>query len=213
MARAMTSARSDRGFSALVGRPWFWALAVGFLFGLPLVRVFTRTPPTLPEVRGAVPDFTLTRETGAPFTAKDLESRVWVVSLFHPQDGTRAMKAMHTLERRMRKLGDGFVLVSLAVDPVRDTRERMAAYAREHKTHPRRWVFLTPKNPAERDALKAIRAQVPVDPSRLAMDPLVLVDGRRRVRGVYDVNLDEKPAPDAALEQLVYDAALLVNNY
>ena len=193
----------------LVGRPWFWALAVGTLFALPLLRVFFRDPPKLPPIRGNVPAFQLTRETGQPYGTKDLEGKVWVVSRFNLDDATPGMKTMHSLERHMRKLGDGFMLISLAVDPTRDTPDALAAYSSGHKTNGRRWALLT----GTLDELKQVRSALMVDPSRFATDPLVLVDAHLRIRGVYDAASGTAADAKDTMDQLMYDAALLVNNY
>ncbi len=194
---------------SLVGRPWFWVVMVGSLFALPLVRVFFRDPPKLPPVRGTVPAFALTRESGLPFGTRELEGKVWVVSRFNLDDATPGMKTMHDLERHMRKLGDGFMLVSLAVDPARDTTAALAAYASGHKSNPRRWTLLT----GPLDQLKQVRSALMVDPSRLATDPLVLVDAHLRIRGVYDAASGTAADAKDTMDQLMYDAALLVNNY
>src|SRR6185503_16081485 len=82
----------DHGFSWLVGRPWFWALVIGSLFSLPLIRTLLRPPPKFPPVRGTVPAFTLTRESGKPFGEKDLANKVWVVSRFSDDDADATMK-------------------------------------------------------------------------------------------------------------------------
>jgi len=194
----------------LVGRWWFWALAIGSLFAMPLVRVLMRPPPSLPGVRGHAPDFSLIRQggegdAGLPFAGHDLGGQVWVASRFDAADASAAMRAMHTLERRMRKLGNAFMLVSVVVDPARDTPATITAWGREHKTNPRRWALLT----GSLDALKQTRHDLGLDPSRYAVDPLVLVDGQGRIRGVYE----PRPEDPTALDQLVYDAGLLVNAY
>jgi cytochrome oxidase Cu insertion factor (SCO1/SenC/PrrC family) len=193
----------------LVGRPWFWALTVGALFALPLLRVFFRDPPKLPPVRGQAPAFTLTRESGQPYGAKDLEHKVWVAARFNLDDKTPGMKTMHDLERHMRKLGDAFMLVSVAVDPDKDTTAALTGYAQSHKTNPRRWALVT----GPLDEVKRVRAGLELDPSRMATDPLVLVDGHGRIRGIYDMAAGTAADAKDTLDQLMYDAALLVNDY
>ena len=193
----------------LVGRWWFWALLVSALFALPLVRVFSRDPPVLPPVRGQAPEFTLTRETGVPFGSRDLANKVWVVSRFVSEDETPSMKAMLHLQRHMRKLGDAFMLVSIVVDPARDTQQVLADAAKHHQTNPRRWALCT--GPV--DELKRIRSELQIDPSRRATDPLVLIDAHGRIRGVYDLGSGTADDAKSTLEQLIYDAALLVNDY
>ncbi len=192
----------------IVGRWWFWAVLVTALFALPLVRVFSRDPPSLPPVRGQSPEFSLSRESGAPFGGKDLANKVWVAGRF-TDDASPSMAQMHTLARRMRKLGDAFMLISVAVDPARDTVPALAEYAKKHQNNPRRWAMLT----GPLDELKRVRSGLMMDPSRMATDPLVLIDGHGRIRGVYDFGAGTTDDAKSVLEQLIYDAALLVNDY
>jgi cytochrome oxidase Cu insertion factor (SCO1/SenC/PrrC family) len=187
----------------LVGRWWFWAILVGTLFGLPLVRVFMREAPAMPPVLGQVPDKKLMREGGRELPLGSLAGKVWIASRFSSDDATTAMQAMHALEKRMRKLGEAFMLVSLAVDPARDTPEALVAWAHDHRTNPRRRALVT--GPIE--DLKEARSALRLDPSRLAADPLVLVDAAGKIRGIYDSSQKDH------VDQLVSDAALLVNAY
>jgi cytochrome oxidase Cu insertion factor (SCO1/SenC/PrrC family) len=182
----------------LVGRPWFWALAVGLLFGLPLVRALRSPPPRFPPLLGPFPAFVLTRPDGTLMRAADLEGKVWVAGAFAVDGDTPATTAMHDLERRMRKLGEGFQLVSFTLDAARDTPARLGEYGRAHHTNPRRWSLLG----GAPDALARALAPLGKSPSTL-----VLVDSHGRMRGTYAV--------DAAgtIDQLVFDAALLVNDY
>lgn len=201
----------DSGFAWLVGRRWFWALVIGSLFSLPIIRTMLRPAPKFPPVRGLAPTFTLTREDGKPFGNKDLTHQVWVVSRFSNDDADPTMKVMHLLERHMRKLADAFELVSVVVDPQVDSVARLADWAKVHKTNPRRWALLDGPLPE----LKRVRGALDLDPSRISESPLVLVDGRGRIRGVYDIPGDPETdkASKETFQQLMFDAALLVNGY
>jgi hypothetical protein len=173
-------------------------VAIGALFALPLVRSFLRPPPKFPPVRGRIGEFQATRETGQPFSARDLRGKVWVAARFSVDDKRPASRAMLTLERRMRKLGDAFELVSVGRDDVAVLREQ----ALNHRTNPRRWALVHDDGP--------LAAALHLDGAAGSSDnELVLVDANLQVRGFYDAG-----ASDAdMLEQLVYDAALLVNGY
>jgi len=190
-------------FARLIVRPWFWALAIGTLFALPLVRTFLRPAPKLPPVRGAVPAFALTRETGQPFASGELDGKVWVAARFSVDAERPQARAMFELERRMRKLGDAFELVSLAPD---STPPALADWAERHKTYARRWALVTGAPAALAPLMKALELDTPGGASDAT---LVLVDIHGRIRGRYDAS----PADKDSLEQLIYDAALLVNNY
>jgi len=181
----------------LVGRWWFWVLAVGALTALPLVRAFLRPMPKMPPVLGALPAFHLTRESGAAFSSVDLHTRVWVAARFGDESAT-SMKAMHELEKHMRKLAEAFELVSVA-DPGTSP-GTLAAWATEHKVNPRRWVALAGDTRPLRDALELDGAA----------DRLVLVDARGRIRGRWD--LTEARLNDQ-LEDVMYAAELVVHEY
>jgi protein SCO1/2 len=194
----------------LVGRPGFWVLAVGLLFGVPLVRALRRPVPKMPPVLSTPPPFSLTRENGAPFGSKELAGKVYIAAR-RDADGTPVMKSMVDLSVHMRKLAEAFALVTLATDPSVDTPPALATYAEEHHLNPRRWVLLTGAEPE----LRRVRESLGVTPQPAgfgAVEPLVLVDGKGRVRGVYDAFGDEKTRR-ATLDQLMYDASLAVHEY
>src|SRR6185503_15228455 len=149
--------------------------------------------------------------SGKPFGEKDLANKVWVVSRFSDDDADATMKVMHLLERHMRKLADAFELVSVVIDPQVDTVPRLADWAKVHHTNARRWALLDGTLPE----LKRVRSALAIDPSRVSTNPLVLVDGRGRIRGIYDIPGDpetDKISKDT-FQQLMFDAALLVNGY
>lgn len=184
-------------------RPWFWLLAIGALFAFPLVRVFLRPAPRLPPVRAQVPRFSLVRESGAPFGSNDLQGKVWVAARFAVDAERPQMRAELDLERRMRKLADAFELVTFAPD---SSPPELADWSRAHQLYARRFALVT----GTPDAMKPVLAALELDaPGGASDSTLVLVDPHGRVRGRYDAS----PADHDALEQLVYDAALLVNNY
>jgi protein SCO1/2 len=183
----------------LVGRWWFWLVFLAVAFGVPLGRSLTLPAPKLPPVVRALPAFSLTREDGRPFGTVDLAGKVWVADTFVTGGAAPATARMAELERRMRKLGEAFHLVSFALGPTESA--RLAERARELKANPRRWTFLL--GPPE-----AVAAVVDGLGAKGAPDGrLYLIDSHSRLRGSYEA------ADSAALEELIYDAALLVNNY
>jgi hypothetical protein len=181
----------------LVGRWWFWVLAVGVLMGLPLVRAFLRPMPKLPPMLGVVPAFHLTRESGAPFSSVDLHTKVWVAAPFGDESRI-TMKAMHELARHMQKLAEAFELVSVT-DPG-TTPGTLAAWAAGQKINARRWVALAGETRPLREALG-----FDAHPDRL-----VLVDVRGRIRGTWDVS-DKRLSEQ--LEDIMFAAELVVHEY
>ncbi len=146
-ARRPTAAR-------LAGRPLIWAAALGLLFALPIVRSVTRRLTSAPPLLGTLPAFTLTDQRGQPFGTRQLTGKVWVADFIF----TACQEACPLLSERMkevghraRNLGPDFHLVSISVDPARDTPEKLAAYAARYGANPVAWSFLT--GPA--DAIEA----------------------------------------------------------
>jgi protein SCO1 len=130
----------------LVGHPLFWAAAIGMLFGLPLVRSMTRRLSASPAVLGALPAFSLTDQTGRPFGTRELEGKVWVADFIFTSCEEACpllSQRMAEVARRARHLGPDFHLVSISVDPERDTPERLASYGARYGANPVQWSFLT----------------------------------------------------------------------
>lgn len=132
------------------GQPLVWILALGVLFAVPIVRSVTRRLTAAPAVLGTLPPFTLTDQRGQPFGTQQLAGKVWVADFIF----TACQEACPLLSERMkevghraRNLGPDFHLVSISVDPQRDTPEKLAAYAARYGANPISWSFLT--GPAE----------------------------------------------------------------
>lgn len=126
----MTS-RSRNIVARLVGAPLFWVAAVGLLFGVPIARSVTRKLAAAPAVLGRLPAFTLTDQTGRPFGTRELEGKVWVADFIFTscQQACPTLSArMAEVGRRARHLGPDFHLVSISVDPERDTPAELAEY-------------------------------------------------------------------------------------
>jgi protein SCO1/2 len=178
----------------VVARPIFWILAVGVLFGVPLGRSLLRRVPAAPPVLGTVPAFALTDQTGHPFGTRDLQGKVWVADfIFTACQGSCPLltQKMALVAKRARQLGPELHLVSLTVDPERDTPERLAEYAARYGANPHKWSFLT-------GPMTAIQAAV-VDGFKVGMgrekvgdfweifhgEHLVLVDRQLGIRGYF----------------------------
>jgi len=205
----------------LVGSPLIWAAAVGMLFGLPIVRSVTRRLTASPAILGRLPAFTLTDQTGRPFGTRQLAGKVWVADFIF----TSCAEACPLLSQRMaevghraRHLGPDFHLVSITVDPERDTPERLAAYGARYGANPVGWSFLTgPAQAIETAVTDGFKVGMGRDrPPGAAPDAgaefwpifhgenLVLVDRALRVRGYFP------PTPDG-LDKLMEAIARVAN--
>jgi protein SCO1/2 len=104
-----------------------------------------------PLVRGqAVPDFTLTDQTGQPirFTALAANKVVAVDFIYTrcalPQFCLRASNTFGVLQRRFaRQYGRDLQLLTVTFDPERDTPEVLTSYAARFNADPKMWRFLT----------------------------------------------------------------------
>jgi protein SCO1/2 len=193
-------APAPAGFvSRLVGRPAFWVVAMLLLFGVPLGRALLRRIPAPPPTLGTLPDFALTDQTGHPFGTRELRGKVWVANfIFTSCAGSCPLlsQKMAEVARRGRHLGPDFHLVSLTVDPERDTPELLAAYAARYGANPHKWSFLT-------GPMTTIQGAV-VDGFKVGMgkekvgdfweifhgENLVLVDRQLRIRGYFSATAE-----------------------
>ena len=165
-----------------------------------------RPAPAGPEPIGAVADFLLTDQDGAPFGLADLHGSVWVTDFFF----TSCPSFCPLLTQAMGELAQEFAgepalrFLSVTVDPATDTPAVLRAHAAERGLPQERWRFVTGDKAAirelcERSFLLAFGEDLGADGDILHSSRLVLVDAQGRVRGYYDA-LDpaaRKPLRDA----------------
>ena len=96
---------------------------------------------------GAVPDFTLTEKDGRAVALADLKGKIWIVNFIY----TNCPDTCPIQSAQMRQIQEDFKyekdlrLVSITVDPTRDTPEVLSKYAKRFSADPARWFFLTGK--------------------------------------------------------------------
>jgi len=167
-------------------------------------------------VLAEVPSFTLTSQHAESFSGDHLKGQVWVADLiFTTCSGPclRMTSQMYRLQEAMRDVPT-FRTVSISVDPVRDTPERLTWYADMTHADPDRWVFLTGDMDSIRNlamggfklAVENNAGEEPDPNAILHSDKFVLVDQNGRIRGYYD-GMDE-----TEFNQLVEDAHALAAN-
>ena len=93
---------------------------------------------------GALPDFTLTDQSGRTVGRSQLAGKVCVVSFFFTCCAKVCPQNQATMARLQERFaGDQDVLlVSINVFPTNDTQEMIQKYARDHGADPQRWLFL-----------------------------------------------------------------------
>lgn len=164
-------------------------LFVGLLVitAMAVIQLASRSVSELP-VLGELPDFTLTAHTGEPFGREDLAGEIVILEFMF----TSCPDACPLMDRQLREIyhategAENVRLVSITVDPERDTQEVLAAYARDLGVDDERWVFL-------RGAVEDVR-RISVEGLKLGMGELpaahptrfVLADREGRIRGYYD---------------------------
>jgi protein SCO1/2 len=159
-----------------------------------------------PEETGLrVSSFTLTDQTGAEFKSDALAGHVWVANFMFtncPGPCPRMSSQMHDVQTAFA--GQDVKLVSMTVDPDRDTPEKLAKYAAFYSATPGVWYFLT----GARETLNHLGQDVfklnPVDGSFDHSTRFVLVDRKSQIRGYYLTS-----EPDA-ISRLIADAKALL---
>ncbi len=159
------------------------------------------------------PDFTLTDQDGRTVRSADLRGKVVVVSfVFTTCNGTcpatthRMSALAQALKEQGLFKGDAVRLLSITLDPARDTPEALRRYMKLYDADPAHWGFLTgPREKVEKViaawgmwARPAANGQLD-HPSRI-----FLIDPRWRVREIYSL---EYFKPAWALD----DVRLLLN--
>ncbi|HEU5394198.1 MAG TPA: SCO family protein, partial [Candidatus Methylomirabilis sp.] len=165
------------------------------------------------KVFGTVPDFALIERSGKRIVLGDLLEKVWAANFIYthcPDTCPLQSAQMARLQKELAAERD-VRLVSISVDPERDTPAVLSEYAERFGAEPDRWLFLTGEKKAiHRLAQEGFRLSV-VDPEEGVRSELfgparaiahhgqvgktfihssrfVLVDRQARIRGYYQFN-------------------------
>lgn len=155
---------------------------------------------------GSVPEFILTDQTGARFDSTPvLDGHVWVADFIFtncPGPCPRMSAQMRQVQTALAP--NGVKMISLTIDPRRDSPATLKVYASRYAARPGVWFFLT----GGVDTLQHLDRDVfklgDIDGSLDHSTRFVLVDRKERVRGYY---LTEEAD---AIQRIVADAKLLV---
>ena len=132
------------------------------------------------------PDFTLTDQTGRTFASAAERGKVLLVNFIYTscRDACPLLTAKLALIQRRLAEVEGVRLVSITVDPLRDSPAVLARYAEGFGARPERWVFLTGTAAEVEAVLRAFGVTVRPGPEESLDHTMVtvLVDrqGRRR---------------------------------
>lgn len=146
---------------------------------------------------GTVPDFTLTERNGATISLAQLRGKIWIADFIY----TNCTDTCPLQSGMMARLQDEYnskpdvQLVSITVDPERDTPQTLEIYAARYNADSQRWLFLT----GQRDRVMRLVqngfhlsvAALPNADPQIGIIPhsprFVLIDREARIRGYYDV--------------------------
>lgn len=162
---------------------------------LSLAAFFLLRRGEAPPVLGTLPEFTLTDQTGAPFSSRTLRTP-WVASFIFSECQDQCPMVTAQLVGLRRRL-PGATFVSFSVDP-EDTPEDLANFAGAQGAD---WTFLQ-GGKEEMLALveKGFRVSAGAQDLATHSSRLVLIDGQGRLRGYYDSA--EKEARETLIRHL-----------
>lgn len=170
---------------------------------LPFYQTADRTPewitPGAPEFSRIhrVADFSLVDQDGAVVTGASLEGKVYVASFFF----TTCLQLCPTLQTNLARVQDAFradsgvLILSHTVAPAHDDTATLQRYARANGIVRGKWHLLTGSATTIAGlARDSYFAQLPdsingAPTPALHSETFVLIDGQRRIRGVYDGSL------------------------
>ena len=156
-----------------------------------------KTPLEGLKVFGTVPDFSLVERSGKPVALADLKGKIWIANFIYTNcPDTCPVQSAQMKELQAQFIGEKDLrLVSITVDPKRDTPKVLSEYANRFQANPGRWFFLTgEKEVIYRLAQEGFRlgaAEIPHDKRPVSgaththSPRFVLVDRKAQIRGYY----------------------------
>jgi cytochrome oxidase Cu insertion factor (SCO1/SenC/PrrC family) len=148
-----------------------WSLA----WQEPIQQLFPGLSSARLPVYGSIPDFALTDQRGRLVRRSDLDGNVWIASFIFtncPDECPLMTAEMARLQSDLAYM-NALRLVSISVDPDRDTPAVLSQYAERFNADPGRWVFLTgDKRAIYRLAREGFRLGI-VDPAEQSHAPPV----------------------------------------
>jgi len=144
----------------------------------------------------AAPEVRLTTQAGTAFEPGDLKGRVTLVSfIFTTCSGAcpATTSRMVQVQQALKAKGHGpehVRLLSITLDPVRDTPERLQRYLQVNNIDDASWAFLTGKPDEVNKVIHEWGMWAKPLPSGQLDHPsrIFLVDKKGRIREIYDLN-------------------------
>lgn len=195
----------------------FLTKAIWGLFAIIILVVVSRVAMTGPRRTGGIvgpdlklpvlmtiPEFTLTERSGNAKGTKQLRGKVWIADFIFTNCGGPCPLMSSLMSGVQKDLADEneLRLISISVDPERDTPEALSTYADKYGADPQRWWFFTGDRKEiyklAIDGFKITVREPDQDAEDLGEHPIlhstyfVLVDQDLRIRGYYDSTDSEK---------------------
>jgi protein SCO1/2 len=141
----------------------------------------------LPEL-GSIPPFEFTDQSGKAFSSSTLRGKVWVADFFFTNCPGPCPRMSNQLKRVQAETSGlaNVQLVSITVDPDRDTATVLEQYARRYQAQAGRWTFLTGRKDLIRNLMSESFYLGYADSMQEHSTRFVLVDGNMKIRGFYD---------------------------
>lgn len=155
-------------------------------------EVITPPAPAVLPKHWNVPDFALTERTGGTVILADFSGKVWVADFFYTTCPGPCPMMTSRLSKVQEALGTepNLRLVSISIDPEKDTPDVLKLYAEKFKATDR-WLFLTgPKADIytlARDGFKLPIAEPETPGGQIIHSTrLILIDRLGSIRGFYE---------------------------
>jgi protein SCO1 len=193
---------------------WLGILSAVLLLGRGLAD-HEATSSRLAVIRMA-PDFALITQTGQTLRLSDLKGKVLLVSfIFTTCNGTcpatthRMSQVQQELKTRGLCNGDRVRLLSITLDPARDTPEVLSSYLRLYDIDAASWSFLTGPNDQVARTIQAwgMWARPATNGQLDHPSRIFLVDIRGQIREIYNLNFLRPAWVVDDVELLVKEAA------
>lgn len=143
------------------------------------------------------PDFALTTQDGSKLSSSDLKSNVLLVSFIFTTCNGTCPATTHRMSQIQEELKtrnlfkDGKVrLLSISLDPARDTPEVLRGYMKLYDADPAHWTFLTGPPDQVAGVVKSWGMWVKPAANGQLDHPsrIFLVDAQYRIREIYNLN-------------------------
>lgn len=141
----------------------------------------------LPEL-GTIPPFEFTNEEGQAYSSAKLQGQIWVADFFFTNCPGPCPRMANQLKRVQQETSNlpQLHLVSITVDPDRDTPTNLRSYAQRFGARPDRWTFLTGRKDLIRNLMSEAFYLGYADTLQEHSTRFVLIDRQMKIRGFYD---------------------------